>query len=149
MAADCEPWNNRYELDGETERLLCKLNTSPMSDLQVMRFCLREVDSLLTPEQKTRLESEIVTGATYILAFDLQPFSGAIAKWQEKMEELRQNIDWAEVPEELREKSKRRAECILRYSLENGWIERVEGDEEWRISQLGRELLEQGGFNMR
>jgi hypothetical protein len=149
MAADCEPWNNGYELDGETERLLRKLNASPMTDLQVIRFCLREIDSLLNPEQKAHVESEMTAGAAQILAFNLQPLSGAIARWQERREKLQQSIDWAEVPEELREKSQRRAEYILRYALENRWIERGESNGEWKISQEGKELLERGGFHMR
>ncbi len=65
------------------------------------------------------------------------------------MERLRQDLDWTEVPPHMRDLSKRRAEYILNYASENGWIERVEDEGTWRISEHGRELLDQGGFYMR
>ncbi len=120
-----ECWSNSYVLDGETERLLRKLQDHCLTDDQVRRFYLKEVDSLLSLEERAELEAEMTGGAAQILAFDLQPFADAVAKREQKMERLRQELDWAEVPPRIRDLSKRRAEYILSYASENGWIERV------------------------
>jgi len=149
MDNDFECWSNSYVLDGETERLLRKLRDHCLTDDQVQRFYLKEVDSLLSQEERAELEAEMTRGAARILAFDLQPFADAIARREQKMERLRQALDWAEVPPRMRDLSRRRAEYILDYASENGWIERAEDEETWCISEHGRELLDQGGFYMR
>lgn len=149
MDNDCECWSNSYVLDGETEKLLRKLQDHCLTDDQVRRFYLKEVDSLLSLEERAELEAEMIRGAARILAFDLQPFADAVAQREQKMERLRQDLDWTEVPPHMRDLSKRRAEYILNYASENGWIERVEDEGTWRISEHGRELLDQGGFYMR
>lgn len=147
MHNDREPWNDSYELDGETERLLRKLQDGPLTDDQVRRSCLKEVDSLLTPEERTELETEMIDGAAQMLAFDLQPFSIASAHREQKREQLRSEIEWADVAPDVRDLCRRRAECILNYASENDWIEYLDGG--WRITPHGRTMLERGGFNMR
>ncbi len=88
-------------------------------------------------------------GAARILDLYPQPFADAVAQREQKMERLQQELGWAEVPPRIRDLSKRRAEYILSYASENGWIERVVDEVTWRIREHGRELLEQGGFYMR
>ncbi|MGB7921718.1 MAG: hypothetical protein WCF57_00605 [Pyrinomonadaceae bacterium] len=149
MSDECEPWNNTYELDGETERLLRRLLTGPLKDEQVVRFCLKEVHLLLNPEEKARIESKMIGGASHLLGFDPQPFSESIADWQQRREELQQEVNWSDVPVHLQELSSRRAAYILKYGTENGWIERVGDKGEWGITEQGRALIEQGGFYMR
>lgn len=149
MSDECEPWNNSYELDGETERLLRRLLIGPLTDEQVVRFFLKEVHSLLNPEEKARRESMMIDGASRLLGFDGQPFSNAVADWQQRSEELQQEVEWSDVPVRLQELSSRRAACVLKYGTENGWLERAGGKEEWRITEQGRLLIKQGGFYMR
>ena len=129
MDNDHECWSNSYVLDGETERLLRKLQDHCLTDDQVRRFYLKEVDSLLSLEERAELEAEMTGGAARILAFDPQPFADAVAQREQKMERLRQELDWAEFPPRMRDLSKRRAEYILNYASENGWIECVEDEE--------------------
>jgi hypothetical protein len=149
MPDECEPWNNSYELDGETERLLRRLLTGPLTDEQVARFCLKEVHLLLSPEEKAEIESKMIGGASRLLGFDSQPFSNAVTDWQQRREELQQQMNWSDVPVHLQELSNRRAAYILKYGTENGWIERVSDKGEWGITEQGRLLIKQGGFYMR
>ena len=88
MDNDHECWSNSYVLNGETERLLRKLQDHCLTDDQVRRFYLKEVDSLLSLEERAELETEMTGGAARILAFDLQPFADAVAKREQKMERL-------------------------------------------------------------
>ncbi len=44
MDNDCEYLSNRYALDGETERILHKLQDHGLTDDQVRRCYLKEVD---------------------------------------------------------------------------------------------------------
>jgi hypothetical protein len=149
MSDECEPWNNSYELDGETERLLRKLLTGPLTDEQVVRFFLKEVHLLLNPEEKARIESKMIGGASRLLGFDLQPFSDAVSDWEQRREELQQGVNWSDVPVHLQELSSRRAAYILKYVTENGWTERVGDKGEWGITEQGRSLIKQGGFYVR
>lgn len=148
MSDECEPWNNSYELDGETERLLRRLLIETMTDEQVVRFCLKEVHLLLNPEEKSKIESKMISGASHLLDFDPQPISDAVADWQQKREELQQGVNWSHVPTQLQELSSRRAAYILGHSTENGWIERMD-EGKWGITEQGRSLIKQGGFYMR
>ncbi len=84
MDNDCECWSNSYVLDGETERLLRKLQDHCLTDDQVRRFYLKEVDSLLSLEERAELEAEMIRGAARMLAFDLQPFADAVAQREQK-----------------------------------------------------------------
>jgi hypothetical protein len=149
MPDECEPWNNSYELDGETERLLRRLLTGPLTDEQVVRFFLKEVHLLLNPEEKAEIESKMIGGASHLLGFDPQPFSNAVADWQQRREELQQQVEWSDIPARLQELSSRRAAYILKYGTENGWMERVGGKGDWGITEQGRSLIRQGGFYMR
>lgn len=149
MSDECEPWNNSYELDGETERLLRRLLTGPLTDEQVVRFFLKEVHLFLNPEEKASIESEMIGGASQLLSFDPQPFSNAVGDWQQRREELQQQVEWSDVPVRLQELSRRRAAYVLKYGTENGWMERVGDKGEWGISEQGRSLIEHGGFYMR
>src|SRR5688572_30353069 len=124
MTNEGEPWNDSYCLHSETERLLRKLVVGPTTFDDVMRSCLYEVDSLLDPKDKAELESEITSGAAEILAFDLTPFSKAIQKLEHARERRQQEVDWADVPMRLQELSRKRAECVLKFALGEGLIER-------------------------
>ena len=137
MSEECEPWNNSYELDGETERLLRRLLTCPLTDEQIARFFLKEIHLLLNPEVKAEIESKMIGGAFSLLEFDLQPFSDAAADWEQKKEELQQEVNWEDVPASLQELSRRRAAYILNYVAENNWAERVGDKGEWRITGQG------------
>ena len=95
------------------------------------------------------MESDLIGGAAQILLFDLRPFAEAIAEWEQKSSRLRRQLDWSEVPRKLRELSGRRAQSLLNYASENGWIERENNKGRWRLSESGRMLLERGGFYMR
>lgn len=149
MPEECEPWNNSYERDGETERLLRKLLENPLTDEQVTRFFLKEVHLLLSPEEKTEMESEMIGGAFHLLNFDLEPFSNAVNDWEQRRKELQEKVNWSDVPTELQELSSRRAKFILEYAAENGWMERVDDHGEWKITGQGKLLIEKGGFYMR
>lgn len=149
MSEECEPWNNSYELDGETERLLRRLLSGSLTDEQIVRFFLKEVHLLLNPEEKARIESKMIGGASRLLDFNLQPFSDAVNDWEQKREQLQQEVNWSEVPASLQELSRRRAAYILTHITENGWAERISDKGEWRITEQGRALIEQGGFYMR
>ncbi len=149
MSEECEPWNNSYERDGETERLLRRLLTGALTDDQLLRFFLKEVHLLLNPEEKARLESKMIGGAARLLGFDLQPFSDAVTDWDQRRAELQQEVNWSDVPVQLQELSSRRAAYILDYVTENRWVERVGDTGEWQITEHGRSLLERGGFYMR
>jgi hypothetical protein len=149
MSDESEPWNNSYVLDGETERLLRKLQDGPLTDEQVMRFFLKEVHLLSNPDEKARAESKMIDGTARLLGFDLQPFSEAVTEWDQRREELQQSVNWSDVPAHLQELSNRRAAYILKYGIENGWVERVGDKGEWGITEQGRSLIRQGGFYMR
>jgi hypothetical protein len=149
MSDESEPWNNSYELDGETERLLRRLLTGPLTDEQVVRFCLKEVHLLLNPEEKARIESKMIGGASSLLGFDPQPFSNAVADWEQRREQVQQEVNWSDVPAHLQELSSRRAAYILKYATENGWVERGGDKGEWEITEQGRSLIKKGGFYMR
>ncbi len=129
--------------------MLRKLTVGPMTSDQVTRFCLREADSLMSSEERAELESEIIRGAGEILAFDLLPFSQAIEKRERKKEQIQQGVEWSRVPVKIQELSKKRADYLLRFALEGGWVERDEVEDGWRISIKGRELLDRGGFTIR
>jgi hypothetical protein len=149
MTNTCEPWDNSYILDGETERLLRKLIVSPLTDEQVVRSCLKQVHSLLSPDDKAKLKTKMGGGIAGLLGFDLQPFSEAVGEWMQKSEQTQQEVDWGEVGEEDRELSKKRAGYILKYATDNGWVARVGEKGEWEITERGRAKIEEGGFNMR
>lgn len=149
MSEECEPWNNSYELDGETERLLRRLLICPLTDDQVVRLFLKEIHLLLNPEEKARIESKMIGGASRLLGFNLQPFSDAVADWEQRKEKLQQEVNWSDVPSNLQELSSRRATYILKHVTQNGWAERISDKAEWRITEQGRELIKQGGFYMR
>jgi hypothetical protein len=149
MSGTLEPWDNAYQLDGETERLLRRLLVGPLTDDQIVRFCLKEVDLLLNPEEKEKIKSKMIDGASELLCADLQPFSEAIAGWEHKSEQFQNELNWSDVPPHLRKLSRRRAEHILQYGTENGWIEPADNKSEWRITEKGRSLIKRGGFYMR
>jgi hypothetical protein len=149
MSDESEPWNNSYELDGETERLLRRLLTGPLTDEQVVRFCLKEVHLILNPEEKARIESKMIGGASRLLGFDPQPFSNAVADWEQRREQFQQEVNWSDVPAHLQELSSRRAAYILKYATESGWVERGGEKGEWGITEQGRSLIKKGGFYMR
>lgn len=149
MSDTCEPWDNGYVRDGETERLLRRLIVSPLTDEQVARSCLMLTYELLEPDDQARLESKMGRGVAGLLGFDLQPFSEAVSEWMQMRERTQQEIDWAEVSEEESELSKKRASYLLKYATDNGWAARVVDKNEWEITELGRAKIEDGGFNMR
>lgn len=149
MSEENEPWNNSYELDGEAERLLRRLLACPLTDEQIVRFFLKEAHLFLNPEEKAKIESKMIGGAFSLLGFDPQPFSDAVTDWEQRKEELQQKVNWSDVPTGLQELSRRRAAYILSHITKNGWAERVADKAEWRITEQGKALIEQGGFYMR
>jgi hypothetical protein len=149
MTNQSEPWNNSYVLDGDTESLLRRLLAAPLTDEQIIRYCLKEVHLLLTPDDKAKLESKMADGAEGLLGLVLQPFSKAVAEWQQMQEKLQQSIDWQAVPVEQKELSEKRADYILKYATSKGWVVREGENGEWKITEQGREVIQQGGFYMR
>lgn len=151
MTEETEPWNNGYVRDGDTEELLRRLQAGPLTDEQIVRSCLKEIASLLSPADKARVEADMLSGlAGFVVSAGASPaFGNAIASWQEQAEQRRREIDWSRVPPDLQALSKRRAEYLLRYAAGNGWVERAEDQSAWRITPGGEQLLAAGGFYMR
>jgi hypothetical protein len=151
VSEDIEPWNNGYARDGDTEALLRRLQAGPLTDEQIVRSCLKEIASLLSPPDKARMEAGMVAClAGFVVSAGASPaFGNAIASWQEEAEQRRREIDWSRVPPDLQTLCKRRAEYLLDYALGSGWIERIEDESTWRITPVGEQLLAGGGFYMR
>lgn len=147
----CEPWNNGYERDGSAELLLRRLQGGPLSDDQVHRFCLKEAGQLLNAEEKQAFAKNATMGLLdFVASFGRSPaFSDAVRASEQQAEELRQTIEWSQVPPHLQELCARRAHYLLNYTTENGWIERATDGASWRITERGNQLLADGGFNMR
>jgi hypothetical protein len=150
---DCEPWNNSYQRDGDTEALLRKLRAGPMTDDQIMRLCLsaKEIAALLNAETKTETDAKMIDGLMeFIASFGKSPaFGEAISSWLEDADEFRQQLDWSKLPPDLYAISKRRADHILNYAASNGWVERSEDQLSWQITEQGNRLLDSGGFYLR
>ena len=149
MSEESEPWNNSYVLDGETETLLRRLLVAPLTRDQIVRACLKDVHLLLGPDDRARLESKMADGAGGLLGLALQPFSNAVAAWQQLQDQVQQTVDWKDVPAGERALSEKRASYILEYATSKGW---VVGDPEngaWQITELGRDLVQRGGFYLR
>lgn len=104
---------------------------------------------LLASEDKAKVEAKMADGAEGLLGLALQPFSEAVAEWQQVREKLQQSANWEEVPAEQRELSKKRADYILEHATSKGWVVREEEKGEYQITERGREVIRQGGFYMR
>lgn len=150
---DCEPWNNSYQRDGDTEVLLRKLQAGPMTDDQIMRHCLsaKQIAALSDAETKTETDTKMIDGLMqFIASFGKSPsFGEAISSWLEDAEKFRQQLDWSKLPPDVYATSKRRADYILNYAESNGWVARSDDGSGWRITEQGNKLLESGGFYLR
>ena len=137
-------------IDVETEELLRKLLVDPMSDDQIMRFCLKDTNSLLDAREKTRLENDMLEGfVDYLKNFGkTEKLGESILERRAWDEEIRQSVDWSDVPPDLRKKIAERAGQIIEFGLKQGWIERMK-ENYWQITDKGREFLAQGGYYIR
>ena len=149
MTGDDSPWTSSYELDGETESLLRYLERRPLTDDEVRRHFVNEIDVLLDPDTREELERRMVGGAAGLLGLDVGSFSKAVGWWERTKRDAQETIDWSQLPQDLREASERRARSVLDYAGGRGWIERDESGPGWRITETGRAFLASGGFNMR
>jgi len=146
--------NNRImdlETDLLTEELLRKLQLSPLSDDQIERFCLKEANLLLSPQKKEQLEENMLDGfLDYFKSFGRSASSlgETLGQWQERAEELRQTINWDDVPPDLRETCRHRAELIIEFGLNQDWIKRTT-EKTWQITDKGKEFLANGGYYIR
>ena len=145
--------NNRIidlDIDLLTEELLGKLQINPLSDDQIERFCLKEAHLLLNPQKEEQLEENMLKGFTnYFTSFGRSASLGeTMEQWQEQAEELRQTVNWNDVPPDLRETCQRRAELIIEFGLKQEWIKRTT-EETWEITDKGREFLANGGYYIR
>jgi hypothetical protein len=147
--SDAEPWNNTLVRDGETEELLRLLAERSLTDDEIRRLCIREVDRFLSPAEKEQLKAEVVGGMLdYFLTLGRSPALGnTLGGAQERADRIRRSVRWTAVSAEEQHLSQRRAETLLTYAAANGWIERAGHD--WSLTPAGEAFLRAGGFNMR
>lgn len=134
--------------DAEAERLLRRLLQGPLDLDGVLRFCLRDTEVVpymfraeRSLDEMHRMSGLLDTLATLGKAPSLQD---VLRESEARIEQARLRLDLDRLDPALRQRCQRRAEFLLGYLQENGWVERA-GDL-WSLTPSGREFLRQGGF---
>ena len=140
----CEPWNNAYQLSADTLELLRDLRHNPMDEEELVRHFIsgHDVERLLEDGQcRNGAEQKIADLRDFVASSGTATsFGAAIEEWEARLAEFRKSVRWQDVPEELRELCRRRAECVLTHARRKGWVQCGDGLS-CSITPAGRQVL--------
>lgn len=138
-----EPWADADVADRLMRRVLSYLiEDGCLSEEQLARRCLTPQELACALPEDERLAASEQTAEALIRRLsspeNAKPYGDEMYKWMARLDRLRDQLDWPQLPSSVKQSAHRRARLMIEQAEKQDWVVHEAGaSPHWRITDLG------------